>query len=114
MEIGSLISELKTPSEPLTFIIEDVCHTNAVYRGRYNGKPLAVQRKMGVSVGRVQQSQIELMRLLEFFEVKYKLIKPCTNWGATKYKKEFELATGWTGNSNPEKRAAAYYGYLGR
>lgn len=93
------------------WVIEDVCANNFVY-ARNNQKTKALQSQVGRAIGKVQQSQIELMRMLDRFGAKYKLIKPTKgNWA--KNKAQFERVTGWTKRSNEETRSAAYFGYMG-
>ncbi len=69
------------------------------------------QGKVGMSVGKCQQAQVELMRMLDFHGFKYELHKPQKgNWA--KNKPLFEKATGWTARSNEDGRSASYFGYL--
>ena len=65
-----------------------------------------------MAIGRCQQSQVELMRLIDDRNVNYVLHKPQKgNWA--KNKAQFEKVTGWTKRSNEDTRAAAYFGWLG-
>lgn len=97
--------------------IENVLANSFVYsRNRVQWKmPEAqkkkIEEKIAVSVGRCQQAQLALMRWLDFIGVPYVLHKPqAGNW---KDKKDiFERITGWTGRSNDDSRAAAFFGYL--
>jgi len=94
----------------IKFSIENVMANQFIYN-RNNQKNLALQGKIGMSVGRCQQAQVELMRLLEYCDVPYVLHKPTKdNWAKDKAK--FEKATGWTGRSNEDGRSAAYFGFL--
>jgi len=90
--------------------IEDVCGMNAVFRQRQKTNQ-AVNMKMSNSVGRCQQSQIELERLFEYWDVKVVKHKISKMW--KKDKAQFEKVTGWTGRSNEDTRSAAYFGWLG-
>lgn len=95
----------------LLFVIEDVCANKFVY-ARNNKGNKAVTSKIAMAIGRCQQSQVELMRVLDHYGIKYKLIKPTKgNWA--KDKSRFEMHTGWTGRSNEDTRSAAYFGFLG-
>lgn len=90
--------------------IEDVLANNFVY-ARNNKSSKAAQAKVGLSIGRCQQSQAELMRWLDKIGVPYKLHKPTkSNWHDNK--PLFEKVTGWTKQSNDDTRSAAYFGYL--
>lgn len=94
----------------IKFSIEDVCANNFVYSR--NQKPTrAEMSKVGISIGRCQQSQVELIRILNYFGISYALHKPQRgNW--SKDKKKFERLTGWNKRSNADTRSAAYFGYL--
>lgn len=97
--------------ESIEFHIEDVCANNFVY-ARNNKGNKSVTSKIAMSIGRCQQSQTELMRMLDYYKVKYVLHKPQKgNWA--KNKAQFEKVTGWTGRSNEDTRSAAYFGWLG-
>lgn len=92
------------------FSIEDVSANKFVY-GRNTKASKAAQSKVAMDIGRVQQSQVELQRVLEKYDIPYVLHKPSKlNWANNK--PVFEKVTGWTGLSNPDKRSAAYFGYL--
>ena len=97
------------PQMPL-FSIENVCANNFIY-ARNNKGSRAVQAKIGMSVGRCQQAQIELQRWLDKYECPYVLHKPQRgNWADNK--PAFVKATGWAGRSNGDTRSAAYFGWL--
>lgn len=90
--------------------IEHVSSNRFVY-GRNTNKSKTVQSNIAMKVGRNQQAQIELCRLLDELDVSYQLVKPQRgNWA--KDKAMFERITGWTGRSNVDTRSASYFGYL--
>lgn len=97
------------PGETLVSI-ENVMANQFVYT-RNQKASKAAQSKVAMHIGRCQQAQVELMRMLDHYEIPYVLHKPQSgNWAD---KRElFQKITGWTGNSNPDTRAAAYFGYL--
>lgn len=108
VDIVKLIPQWQDEAEVLEFHIEDVCANNAVFRAGNNQK---VAGAMGRSIGKVQQSQVELERFLAsflIFPIKHKISKM---W--KKDKAQFEKVTGWTGRSNEDTRSAAYFGWLG-
>jgi len=90
--------------------IEDVAAMNAVFRQRLT-KNNSINMKMANSIGKCQQSQIELERALTCHRVKVVKHKISKVW--KKDKAQFEKVTGWTGRSNEDTRSAAYFGYLG-
>lgn len=92
------------------FSIEDVCANNFVY-ARNQKSTKALMAKMGLSIGRCQQSQKELMRMLDSFRIQYQLHPPQKgNWA--KNKDQFQKITGWISQSNADTRSAAFFGYL--
>lgn len=90
--------------------MENVMSNQFVY-GRNRKASKAAQSKVAMHVGRCQQSQVELMRLLDYLDVPYQLISPTRgNWA--KNRAQFESVTGWTGSSNADTRSAAFFGFL--
>ncbi len=111
VEIVELMRKLKAASVEVKFIIEDVAARSFIY-SRNCKKSKAAHAKVSNSVGKCQQSQIELMRFIEFFGFEIELIKPHRgNWADDEA--TFKKHTGWKGRSNPDKRSAAYFGWLG-
>jgi len=93
-----------------TFSIEDVLANDFVY-ARNMTKNNKVNMSIARSVGRCQQAQHELMVILDYMGVNYVKHKPQKgNWA--KNKAQFQQVTGWTGRSNEDTRAAAYFGWL--
>lgn len=98
------------------FSIENVMANNFCYAMKFppglspSSREKIKQDRMR-KVGRSQQAQVELMRWLDHYELPYILHKPQKgNWADNKA--QFEKVTGWTGRSNPDSRAAAYFGWL--
>lgn len=90
--------------------IENVMANQFVYR-RNQKSSRAMQDKIALHIGRCQQAQLELVRLLIKFDCPHVLYKPMRgNW--SKNKAQFEKATGWTGRSNADTRSAAFFGFL--
>ena len=107
MEITNRIRSVEI--DGAVFHIEDVCSNNASFHGKR--QPVSVQKDIGRRIGMVQQAQTELTRMLEHYQVPYKLHKPSKQW--KKDKDQFEKITGWSGRSNEDTRSAAYFGFLG-
>lgn len=98
-------------SADIVFHIEDVMANQFVY-ARNTQQSKSAQSKVAMHIGRCQQAQVELMRLLDAYELPYVLHKPQKgNW--SKQKELFERITSWAKQSNEDTRAAAYFGYLG-
>ena len=95
-------------SDNIQFSIEDVKANKGIWTPHGSKRALG---EIGRRLGQVQQSQIELERILNFLEVPYKLFKPQRgNWA--KCKQQFEKVTKWQGRSNADTRSAAFMGWL--
>jgi hypothetical protein len=108
MDIVSNILE-KYDVNDLLFSIENVCTTNHIFGKHLTGNK-KVDMAVALRVGRCQQAQIELERLLDHFGVKYRRYKPAAEWKDSDVL--FKRITKWEGRSNPDKRSAAYFGWL--
>ena len=110
MELLEAAREIDSEVTSCFFSIEDVMANQFIYsRNQHSSK--AAQSKIAMHIGRCQQSQVELMRGLDYLQIDYELHKPTkNNWA--KNKPMFEKVTGWTGRSNEDNRSAAYMGYL--
>ncbi len=92
------------------FSIENVQVNSFIY-GRNQVSKRSVQSSIAMRVGRCQQAQEELTRVLTHYGIPFVLHKPQKgNWADKR--DLFEKVTGWKGNSNPDTRAAAYFGFL--
>lgn len=91
------------------FHIENTLASNASWHGK--GQNVRVSKDIGRRIGMVQQSQIELERMIERFGLKVVHHKVSKAW--KKDRAMFERVTGWTGRSNEDTRSAAYFGFLG-
>lgn len=108
----SNLNEMCKFGEWIEFHIEDVCARNAAFakKGIKNQKAsTAVSR----SVGKCQQAQIEVERMLDHIGIEYTKHKISKSWKDSAGKKQFQKVTGWEGRSNEDTRSAAYFGYLG-
>tara|TARA_R110000787_G_scaffold4900_1_gene18516 strand:+ start:1654 stop:2109 length:456 start_codon:yes stop_codon:yes gene_type:complete len=94
----------------VTVHMENVCGMNAVFKQRQKANQ-AINMKMSNSVGKCQQSQVELERVFEYFGIKVVKHKISKMW--KKDKAQFEKVTGWKGRSNEDTRSAAWFGYMG-
>lgn len=108
-EIYDRVNELK--DHDILFSIEDVCANNFVY-ARNVQQTKGAMAKVGMGIGKCQQSQVELMRMLDYLGIRHIQYPPTkSNWA--KNKAMFQKLTGWNGRSNEDTRSAAYFGFLG-
>jgi hypothetical protein len=92
------------------FSIEDVKAQSFVYTRNAHANKQA-HANIALRVGRCQQAQIELERVLDSRGVAFELHKPSgSNW--YKNTDRFKRTTGWAGRSNDETRSAAFFGWL--
>ena len=93
--------------------IEDLCANKSSAFGHKSRQPKQVQNKISESVGRCKQIQLEVEKIATHFDIKIVRHKVSSKWKDAAGRKEFERFTGWKGQSNPDTRSAAYFGYLG-
>ncbi len=115
MQLMTYLSNLNEScafGEWIEFHMEDVCAQNAAFRksGVKNAKAgTAINR----SIGKCQQAQVEVERMLEHIGIEFTKHKISKAWKNQDGKKQFESVTKWKGRSNEDTRSAAYFGYLG-
>lgn len=112
MDLPAITKEFLGVEGNIFFSIENVMHNKFVY-ARNVQQSKSSQSSIAMKVGRCQQAQVELERMITHFGHDYMLTKPQPrNWANSKSKAQFERLTGWTGRSNADTRSAAYFGYL--
>ncbi|WP_286694061.1 hypothetical protein [Spongiibacter sp. UBA1325] len=110
LEMLTAIEIIERHTEGARYSIEDVLVNKFVY-ARNRHASVSAQSKIAMQVGRVQQAQEELVRLLKHYGADVVFQRPQKgNWA--KHKSMFEKVTGWTGRSNEDTRSAAYFGWL--
>lgn len=109
MEMMGYILEMRSVHD-IAVCVENVLATNVIYeRNEQSNKSKTAH--IGNSVGRCQQSCIELLRMFDYCEIPYQLVKPTSgNWA--KNKTMFQRVTGWRGKSNADTRSAAFFGFM--
>lgn len=100
---------------PVVVSIEDVASNQSTWRAS-QGANKSAAAKMGHSIGRLHQSQIEIERDLSILIATGDIImirqKPSPQWKSGLGIQAFKSATGWTGSSNADTRSAAYMAWL--
>lgn len=104
---------LENPNTVIELHIEDLNANKSSAFGHSHKQSKQVQNKISESVGRCKQMQLEVEKVAEYFDIKIVRHKVSSKWKNAAGKKEFELATGWTGRSNEDQRSAAYFGFIG-
>ncbi len=110
MSRNEIIEEFKYNAECF-FSIENVASSNALHTKKGTRNP-RVNQSIARRIGLNQQSQIELMRDLDYYGMPYVLHKPSSRWKNQAEMELFKRATGWDKRSNADTRSAAYFGFL--
>jgi hypothetical protein len=93
--------------------IENVCGNNATFSKSFV-KNKRAESAVSRSLGKCQQSQIELERVFERLGIKVIRHKISKQWKASETgKRILKDRLGWSKSSNEDTRSAAYFGYLG-
>jgi hypothetical protein len=114
IDLFNFIDETSLSSKkPVELHIEDLCANKSSAFSHRRVDPPVVKYKKSESVGRCKQIQLEVEKIAEHFDIKIVRHKVSSKWKDAAGRKEFERVTGWKGQSNPDTRSAAYFGYLG-
>lgn len=112
MELFAFITMDDFNIEDATAHIENVCGQNAAFYKK-GVKNAAAGTAINRSIGKCQQAQLEVERMLGWVGVEVVRHRISKSWKDKNGKKKFELATKWKGRSNEDTRSAAYFGMLG-
>lgn len=107
--LDGLVNCVKGKQE-IEFHIEDVCANNSTFK-KIGVKNAIANQAVTRGIGKCQQAQIELERVLKHFKIKVVKHKISKMW--KKDKAQFEKVTRWKSRSNEDTRSAAWFGYLG-
>lgn len=91
----------------IALVIVEAGYLNKGNRHTFKGQTVAAAAKTGENVGRNHQRGMDIVEILEWMKIPYRLQKPIT---PNKWKDDaayFKTITGWHGKTNPEKRDAA-------
>ena len=107
-EIMSFFQVMKISIE---IVVIEAGYLNKGNRHTFKGQTVAAAAKTGENVGRNHQRGMDIVEILEWMKIPYRLQKPIT---PNKWKDDaayFKTITGWHGKTNPEKRDAAMLVY---
>lgn len=119
LQLMDIVTRFLIPATCCLFSVENVIANKPIFSNKTQ-KTKNAQGRVGQNVGQCKQSQIELVRALDYYDANYILINPQRgNWGTSKSANEtatktktFKKATGWDGRSNSDTRSAAFFGFL--
>jgi len=95
----------------IEIVVIEAGYMNKGNRHTFKGQTVAAAAKTGENVGRNHQRGMDIVEILEWMKIPYRLQKPIT---PNKWKDDaayFKTITGWHGKTNPEKRDAAMLVY---
>jgi len=107
-EIMSFFQVMKISIE---IVVIEAGYMNKGNRHTFKGQTVSAAAKTGENVGRNHQRGMDIVEILEWMKIPYRLQKPIT---PNKWKDDaayFKTITGWHGKTNPEKRDAAMLVY---
>ena len=113
-DLQEFIQLQKEVDPDVIFAVENVELNKALY-AKHNGQKAKVREKIGQNVGQVKGVARLIEKYLARLDCRYVMVTPLK--GRFKKAKEdkhyFNRLTGWTGNSNPDKRDAAMIALYG-
>lgn len=110
LDLVSFIDWVWSLPGPVIFAVEDGSLINTFY-AKYRSKPVPVQLKIARSVGANNQRGLDLIDICKKNGHEVHRYSPRSgNWSGKRPK--LEEVTGWTGQSNPETRSAAFFGWI--
>ena len=112
---------LRSKTENIEFHIENTLASNKIFVSSIKGYRCMSRAKQEMALqsrarklGKCQQAQIELERVISNYNIKIVHHKISKNWKDSKTgKMNLERHCGWTCQSNEDTRSAAWFGYLG-
>lgn len=119
LQLMDIVNKYIISEEECFFAVENVVANKPIFSDKTQ-KSKRAQGRVGQNVGQCKQSQIELVRALDYYNASYVMINPQPgNWGKCKTPKitqamtnQFKKVTGWSGRSNSDTRSAAFFGYI--
>ncbi len=111
MCLGDLIGYMEDHEHEIALVVVEAGFLNKGNRHTFKGQSVAAAAKTGENVGRNHQRGMDIVEILEWMKIPYRLQKPIT---PNKWKDDaayFKTITGWHGKTNPEKRDAAMLVY---
>ena len=113
-DLMNLIQFQNEMDQNVIFAVEDVEHNKALY-AKHNGQNAKVREKIGQNIGQAKGVTRLIEKYLIRLNCRYVMVTPLKGRfkQAKKDKTYFNQLTGWTGNSNADKRDAAMIALYG-
>lgn len=110
MYLGDLIGCLEDHKHEIAMVVIEAGWLNQGNRHTFKGQSIAAAAKTGQNVGRNHQRGMDIVEIVEWLRIPYKLAKPTTKNSWKNSEETFKKITGTKGG-NPENRDAAMLVY---
>ena len=106
LTLPEMLDELHSLRDNIAIVVVEAGFLNKGNRHTFKGQSVAAAAKTGENVGRNHQRGMDIVEILEWMKIPYRLQKPSTKNSWKNDEKIFQKMTGVKGG-NPEKRDAA-------
>ena len=106
LTLPEMLDKLHSLRDNIAFVVVEAGFLNKGNRHTFKGQSVAAAAKTGENVGRNHQRGMDIVEILEWMRIPYRLQKPSTKNSWKDSEATFRKMTGVKGG-NPEKRDAA-------
>jgi len=110
LTLPEMLDKLHSLRDNIAFVVVEAGFLNKGNRHTFKGQSVAAAAKTGENVGRNHQRGMDIVEILEWMRIPYRLQKPSTKNSWKDSEATFQKMTGVKGG-NPEKRDAAMLVY---
>jgi len=110
LTLPEMLDKLHLLRDNIAIVVVEAGFLNKGNRHTFKGQSVAAAAKTGENVGRNHQRGMDIVEILEWMRIPYRLQKPSTKNSWKNDEKIFQKMTGVKGE-NPEKRDAAMLVY---
>ena len=106
LSLSEMLDKLHSLRDNIALVVVEAGFLNRGNRHTFKGQSVAAAAKTGENVGRNHQRGMDIVEILEWMRIPYRLQKPSTKNSWKDREATFQKITGVKGG-NPEKRDAA-------
>ena len=110
LSLSEMLDKLHSLRDNIALVVVEAGFLNRGNRHTFKGQSVAAAAKTGENVGRNHQRGMDIVEILEWMQIPYRLQKPSTKNSWKDSEATFQKMTGVKGG-NPEKRDAAMLVY---
>ena len=110
LSLSEMLDKLHSLRDNIALVVVEAGFLNRGNRHTFKGQSVAAAAKTGENVGRNHQRGMDIVEILEWMRIPYRLQKPSTKNSWKDSEVTFQKITGVKGG-NPEKRDAAMLVY---